>query len=225
MNLVLECAALVLLAQAKDAQELFDQFEKQLAKASINTKPGQREKARSELRDAFEREIGRAAVKAPKKAWDYFSDHVQRLAFAEREFGGNDEGPEREIYLTACQSLLHRLVSQCVESKLPPDQQPTTSELFNECVEAVTRVRTRFTNDKSYDLAKAGYGAVNHVFQNLLRKSRAPKNDPKSLYTSHLDLVNTRFLLTREMDRAANEPAHRLLKDIAKACLDKAERK
>lgn len=225
MSLLLECAALVLLAQAKDPQELFEQFEKQLAKATLNTKPGQREKARVELRDSFEREIGRTSVKTPKGAWDYFSDYVSRLAFAEREFGGNDEGPEREIYLTACQSLLTRQIAQCAESKLPADQQPTTSELFNDCVEGVTRIKTRFTQEKSYDLAKAGYAGVNQVFQSLLRKSNRPKNDPKSLYTSHLDLVNTRFLLTREMDRAQNEPAHRLLRDIAKACLDRAERK
>lgn len=225
MSTLLECAALVLLAQAKDPQELFEQFEKQLAKATLNTKPGQREKTRVELRDSFEREIGKTSVKSPKKAFAYFSDFATRLAFAEREFGGSDEGPEREIYVTACLTLLSRQVSQGVESKLPVDQQPSTSELFNECVEGVTRIKTRFTSEKSYDLAKAGYAGLNNVFQSLLRKSRPPQNDPKSLYTSHLDLVNSRFLLTREMDRAQNEPAHRLLRDIAKACLDRAERK
>lgn len=213
----------VLLAQAKDPADVLDVLETQLRKAVQNSRPAAREKLRSEARDAFEREIGRSAARTPKAAWDYFSDFVGRIAYAQRAFSAPDEKPERDLWIHACVTTLIKQAGQSKESRLPPEQQPTTAELFDDCFEASIKVRTRFLEEKNWDLARAGYQGANHVVQSLLRKARAPRGEPKNLHATHLDLINGRLSLTREADRQANEYANNFLRGVAKACLDRGE--
>jgi hypothetical protein len=222
---MLGVALATLLAQAaqapRDPLDILATLEDDLRKAT-RAPADQRDRLRRAARDAFEREVERGAPRIAKAAWDHFFDYLTKLGMAERVFSDKDERQERDLWVACCKTALLKLVSQCRESKAAPADQPSTSELFNATVDAVTRVKNRFIGDEVNDLRISAYDALNQVFRQLVRRARAPQGDPKNLYTGHIVTVDRRFLLASDMERKANDVPNRLLKDVARACLDRA---
>ena len=158
----------------------------------------------------FDKELDRAAIKAPKLAWEYFNEYVNRLYEAERSFNAKEQKPERDLWITACRNALLKAASLAK----PADEAPTTAELFTACLEAAARVRSRITGDGVDDLKNSAYESINHIARGQLRRCRAGKGDPKEAYVGQISQVELRFGKT-------NQLPERMLRDIAKSCLDR----
>ncbi len=222
---MLAVALATLLAQAaqgpRDPMDVLGTLEGELRKAT-RAPADQRDRLRRAARDTFEREVEQGVPKVTKAAWDHFGDYLSKLGMAERVFSSKDERQERDLWVACCKTALLRMVSQGKENKLAPADQPTTSELFNATVDAVTRVKSRFIGDEVNDLRVSAYDAINQVFRQLVRKARAPQGDPRNLYSGHIVTVDRRFVTVSDLERKANDVPNSLLKDVAKACLDRA---
>ncbi|HEX7901300.1 MAG TPA: hypothetical protein VF950_26310 [Planctomycetota bacterium] len=158
----------------------------------------------------FDKELDRAAIKSPKLVWEYFNEYLTRLYEAERSFNSKDFKTEREMWVAACRNTLLKAAALA----RVPDEAPTTVELFNACVDATARVRSRITGESVDDLLISGYESVNHIFRGQLRRCRASKGDPKAAHTAQLTMIELRF-------GKSNDLPDRMLRDISKACLDK----
>ena len=158
----------------------------------------------------FDMDLDRAAIKSPKPAWEYFNEYVNRLYEAERAFNAKEQKQERDLWITACRNALLKSASL----SRPPDEAPTTAELFTACLEAAARVRSRITGEGVDDLKNSAYESINHIARGQLRRCRAGKGDPKAAYVSQISQVELRFGKT-------NQLPERMLRDIAKSCLDR----
>jgi hypothetical protein len=158
----------------------------------------------------FDREIDRAVMRTPKLVWEHFNEYVARLYEAERSFNGKEQKPERELWITACRNTLLKAAALA----RAPDEAPSSAELFNACLEAAARVRSRITGEGVDDLSNSAFESINHVFRGQLRRCRAPKGDPKAVYLTQISQVELRFGKT-------NDLPERMLRDIAKACMDR----
>ena len=117
---------------------------------------------------------------------------------------------ERDLWITACRNALLKAASLA----RPPDEAPTTADLFDICVESAARVRSRITGEGVDDLRNSAYESVNLIARGQLRRCRAMKGDPKAAYVSQVSQVELRF-------GKSNELPERMLRDIAKSCLDR----
>jgi hypothetical protein len=204
-------AVLVLaLAQgaSKEPMDILSSFGTDLRKAlRPNVDRGAYQKAAVQQ---FDKEIDRAAMRAPKPVWEHFNEYVARLYEAERSFNAKEHKPERELWITACRNTLLKAAALA----RIPDDPPSTAELFTACMDAAARVRSRITGEGVDDLSASAFESINHVFRGQLRRCRAAKGDPKAVYLTQISQIELRFGKT-------NDLPERMLRDIAKACMDR----
>jgi hypothetical protein len=207
-------------AQQRDPADLLRTLEDDLRKAT-RTSGDQREKLRIAAKSAFDKDVAAAVLKNPKASWDHFSDYLTSLGKAERSFGGKNEGAERLLWIQACKMALQRQLTQCKDTKFAAGDRPTTTELFNALVDAMSNVKTRYIGEGVQDLREAAYDMAYTTFRTFIRKARAPSGEPKNLYAAQLAKIDKSFMIVAD-ERAKNDLPNRLLKEAAKDALDRA---
>ena len=159
---------------------------------------------------------------APRPVWSLFDDHLDNLADADR-FPVKTDKAERDLWIAACRAALNRQLAHSKESKGTDAEMPTTAQVFNEAIDAAGDVKSRFGGEGLEDLRVAAIDGLNQAFRSLIRRARPPSSgDPKSQYASHLAKIDQRFPVAGDADKKANLRANSLLKDVAKAALDRA---
>jgi len=220
MNLASVTLALLALSQQRDPADVLRTFEDDLRKAT-RAAGDHRDKLRIAAKISFDKDVAAAVLKNPKSGWDHYTDFLSALGKAERSFGGKNEGAERILYVAGCRAAFQRQLVQCKETKLAATEQPTTTELFNALVDAMTTVKSRYIGEGVQDLREAAYEMAYGTFRNFIRKARAPSGEPKNLYASQLVKIDKSFVIAAD-ERPKNDTPNKLLKEAAKDALDRA---
>lgn len=200
--------ALALAQGERDPFDILSEYASGLRKA---LRPNvQREELRRAAEVAFNKDILRAKVAKPRPIWEHYNEYLTQLDEGRRSFTGPDQRPERSLWIAGCRTALLKMATQC---KIP-ETAPSTAELYEASLDAVMRARAKHTGDHSNDLRIAAYESVNLLFHAQLRRCRPPKGDPKAVYTKQVTELGLRL-------GKDNELPERMLRDMAKACLDR----
>lgn len=219
-SLLLLVASLAQTPAPREPASLLNALYDDLRKASRSA-PDARDKLRKAAKEAFDRDLTAAVPKAPRSVWELFSDHLERLADADR-FPAKTDKAERDLWLLSCRAALNRLLTFSRESKAPDAEMPTTTLTFNEAMDAAGDVRSRFGREGVEDLSGAAFDGLSLTYRSLIRRARAPAGDPKSQYTSQLAKIDQKYPVDGEAHKRSNGRANSLLRDAAKAALDRA---
>lgn len=179
-----------------------------------------RDKARKSARDAFDREIGAATLRAPKSAWDLVRDHFDRLSEGDR-FSLKNDRAERDLWVSACRTALLRQLALSKEVKGTDAEMATTSQLFNDAFSTVGELRTKFTAEGTDDLRGAALEGVGMTFRLLIRRARVPAIDAKAAYASQLSKIDQKFPVDGDGGKV-NGRINAVLKEAAKSALDRS---
>lgn len=208
-------------AAPKDPGSLLKTLYDDLRKASRSAGES-RDRLRKSAKDIFDRELATSVPKTPRAAWTLFEDHLDNLADADR-FPVKTDKAERDLWIAACRGALNRQLAHSKESKGTDGEMPTTAQAFNEAMDGAGDVKTRFGAEGLEDLRIAAIDGLNQAFRSLIRRARPPSSaDPKSQYASQLARIGQRFPVAGDAEKKANLRANSLLKDAAKAALDRA---
>lgn len=200
--------ALILAQEGRDPLEILASLETNLRKG---LRPNvDRLALRAEAESAFNKEIAKAKVKSPKLIWEHYNDYLLQMDATKRSFFARDHRPERVVWIDACRTALLKVATQA----RIPDEAPSTGELFNACFDAVIRARQKISGEDVDDLRSSAYESVNVIFRGQVRRCRPPKGDPRALYKTQISQIDLRFGKSPDLP-------DRMLRDIAKACLDK----
>lgn len=217
---ILLCLSAAQAPPAKDPVHLLKTLHEDLRKAARSS-PDVRDKLRKAAKDVFDKELAASAPKTPRPAWDLFADHLDRLADADR-FPAKTDKAERDLWIASCKAALTRLLAQSKEAKAADAEMPTTTQMFNEAVNAAGDIKDRFGADGLDDLRSAAIDALNATYRGLLRRARAPSGDPKTQYAAQLVKIDQKFPIDGDAEKKANNRTNSLLKDAAKSALDRA---
>ena len=218
--------ALLLLSSAvqdaKDPAEVLRAFEEELRKAVVTAAKDKdlRQKLGKLAKTTFDKEITSSVPKAPKGAWEYHADLLDRLAIADVHFRHDDDKAERTLWFAACKASFTRELAACKENA-PGAEAPTTEQVYYDLKQTVGKVAKRFTAG-STDYDKVGYDAARDAFKALNAKAKAPAGDPKAAYTKQLMEIDKVYPLNTDDQKKSNTQPSQILKTAAKASLDRA---
>ncbi len=181
-----------------------------------------RERLRKAAKDVFDRELATSVPRTPRPVWSLFEDHLDNLADADR-FPVKTDKAERDLWVASCRAALGRQLAHSKESKGTDAEMPTPVQAFNDAMDAAGDVKTLFGQEGLEELRSTAIDGLNQAFRSLIRRARPPSSgDPKSQYASQLAKIDQKFPVAGDTEKKANLRANSLLKDVAKAALDRA---
>ena len=208
-------------AVPRDPASLLKTLHDDLRKSSRSTGET-RDKLRKAAKVVFDRELAASVPRTPRPVWSLFEDHLDDLADADR-FPVKTDRAERDLWVVSCRSALARQLAHSKESNGTDAEMPTTAQVFSDAMDGAGDVKTRFGAEGLDDLKIAAIDGLNQTFRSLIRRARPPSSgDPKSQYASQLARIDQKFPVAGDTEKKANLRANNLLKDVAKAALDRA---
>lgn len=207
---------------AKDPADVLRSFEEELRKAVVTAAKNKdlRQKLGKLAKATFDKDITTAVPKAPRGAWEYHADLLDRLAVADVHFRHDDDKAERTLWFAACKAAFTRQLAACKENA-PGAEPPATEQVYYDLKQTVAKVAKRFTAAAT-DYDRVGYEAAREAFTALNAKSKSGAGDPKADYTKNLTEIDKLYSMTTDDQKKANTLPSQVLKTAAKSSLDRA---